>query len=354
MKTQFLNNSKLGIFIFAFVFFATTINAQTTVNNNPNTSADFTDLQTAIDAASNGDIIYVQQSPTSYGAITINKGLTIVGRSHSDSGYKTTVDGVTFAAGASNTTLKGLKISSVIEEGIGSTITDLKFFDNDISSFQLGSTDTFNNVLIQGNILRGSLYIYSNTSNVLVNNNIVFCSGVYLYNTATLLFSNNVMALYYGVNIGNSSTGLLNIDNCIFIGNYGVNNSLVTLTPGTGTIQINNCITYNYGSGSYDFSTGAGITINANNQENTDPLFTSVDPASTTSIAAAFGQVFDGSNDDLTLQAGSPVNDDGLFQGYNFKYFGTPTGIPSIKVDSYSSTVPKNSNLTVTITAKTN
>ena len=354
MKTQFLNNSKLGIFILAFTFIAITINAQTTVNNNPNTSADFTDLQTAIDAATNGDIIYVQQSPTSYGAITINKGLTIVGRSHSDSGYKSEVGIITFADGASNTTLKGLKTSSVTESNLGATITDLKFFDNEIANFSLGNADTFNNVLIQGNILRGSLYMYANTSNVLINNNVIFAGGIYLYNTATLLFSNNVLALYYGVNIGNSSTGLLNIDNCIFIGNYGVNNSLVTLTPGSGTIQVNNCITYNYGSGTYDFSTGTGITINANNQENTDPLFTSVDPASTTSIAAAFMSVFDGANDDLTLQAGSPVNDDGLFQGYTFKNFGTPTGIPSIKVDSYSSTVPKNSNLTVTITAKTN
>ena len=51
---------------------------------------------------------------------------------------------------------------------------------------------------------------------------------------------------------------------------------------------------------------------------------------------------------------GSGGVDMGIYEGYNFKQFGTPTGYPSIKIDSYSATVPKNSNLTVTIKAKTN
>ena len=284
MKTQFLNKSKLSIFVLVCTFLITAMTAQTTVNNNPNTSADFTDLQAAIDVASNGDIIYVQQSPTSYGTITINKGLTIVGRSHSDSGYKSETGNITFAAGSSNTTLKGLKIGGISEAFTSSTITDLKFFDNDITSFGLGSTDTFDNMLIQGNIIKSTFYIYTNTSNVLVNNNIFFSTQLEFYNTATLLFSNNVMAYYEGPNFSNRSTGLLNIDNCIFIGNSNNGAKTIKLNPLSGTIQVNNCITYNYDAATvYTFTTGTGITIAANNQENVDPLFTSVDTSGTTS-----------------------------------------------------------------------
>ena len=356
MKTQFLYNSKFGIFILAFTFFATAINAQTTVNNNPNTSADFADLQAAIDAATNGDIIYVQQSPTSYGAITINKELTIVGRSHSDSGYKSEIGTIFFDAGSSNTTIKGLKMNGIADAvSIMATITNLTIFDNDIGGgINIGSSKTYDNILIQGNIIRSASWIRANTSNVLVNNNIFFSSQLNFYNTATLLFSNNIMAYWAGTSFTNNSTGLLNIDNCIFINNTS-QDRITNFNPLSGTIQVNNCITYNYGTGTFVFATGTGITINANNQEGTDPLFTSVDPSSPESIASADNtSKFDAANDDLTLQGGSPVSDDGLFQGYNFKNFGTPTGIPSIKVDSYSSTVPKNSNLTVTITAKTN
>ncbi len=350
--TLFKTKSLIVCFLFAtsFMFAQTTY----TVNNNTGVSTDFTDLQAAIDGATNGDILYVQQSATSYGAITINKGLTIVGRSHGDSGYKTEIGTITFDAGSSNTTLKGLKISTIIEAASGSTITDLAFFDNKITTFQLGSTDTFNNVLIQGNQITNALYIYANTSNVLVSNNLFSANTIYFGMTSTVLFSNNIMSYYAGTSISNATTGLLNISNCIFISNYATNAATVTLNPGSGTIQVDNCVTYSYdAAGSYVFSTGAGITINANVQENTDPLFTNVSTTAP-SIGSPFNGLLDSANDDLTLQAGSPVSDAGIFQGYNFKNFGTPTGVPSIKVTSYSATVPKNGNLSVTIEAKTN
>tara|TARA_R110002096_G_scaffold56474_4_gene144114 strand:- start:3162 stop:4235 length:1074 start_codon:yes stop_codon:yes gene_type:complete len=357
MKNFILKTKKS--FIICFLLSSVCAFAQTThtVNNNANTSADFTDLQAAIDAAANGDIIYVQQSATSYGEITINKGLTIIGRSNGDASYKSEVGRIYLDAGASNTTVKGLKISDIQESANTSIITDVSFFDNDITSgIYLGSTDTFNNVLFQGNIIRSSITIYTNTSNVLITNNIILSSALYFYMTDTLLFSNNVFGYYAGVGIYNYASSLLNISNSIFTSNYYGNNITTTLSnQGGGTIQVDNCLTYDYyGSGSNNFSTGAGITINSNVQENIDPLFTAVDVNSSNSIANVGTNNFDPINDDLTLQAGSPVIDDGLFEGYNFKNFGTPTGYPSIKVLANSATVPKNGNLSVTIEAKTN
>ena len=50
------------------------------VNNNTDFDADFTTLQAAVTAASNGDTIYVEGSATQYEGATINKPLTIVHR----------------------------------------------------------------------------------------------------------------------------------------------------------------------------------------------------------------------------------------------------------------------------------
>ena len=48
-----------------------------TVDNNVNSPADYTDLQTAIDAATAGDTIYVAGSNTTYGAKNVTKKLNI-------------------------------------------------------------------------------------------------------------------------------------------------------------------------------------------------------------------------------------------------------------------------------------
>ncbi|KXX67918.1 hypothetical protein [Flammeovirga sp. SJP92] len=49
------------------------------VNNFEELKADFTDAQAAIDAASIGDTILFEQSPISYGSITIEKQLVLLG-----------------------------------------------------------------------------------------------------------------------------------------------------------------------------------------------------------------------------------------------------------------------------------
>ena len=53
-----------------------------TVDNNVPSGAMYLDLQQAIDAANNGDIIYVSGSETRYGDITIDTRLTLIGTGH--------------------------------------------------------------------------------------------------------------------------------------------------------------------------------------------------------------------------------------------------------------------------------
>ncbi|MCB0398024.1 MAG: hypothetical protein KDD26_00070 [Winogradskyella sp.] len=335
------------IFTLTLVFNTSYSQTTHTVNNNTGTTADFTDLQTAIDATANGDIIYVQQSATSYGDITINKALTIIGRSHSDASYTSEIGTLYLDAGASNTTIKGLKINGIYDgSSTAESINNIVISDNKIDVFTLGSSHFFNNVLMQGNYINSQFTIYTNTANVLISNNIIGAQYIESFMVDTLLLSNNIFSSYTGVYFYNYTPDLMNISNCIFVSNYA-SPSTINFYNNSGTYQVDNCLTYNYDTnGTYDIVPDGSATINVNMQQNTDPLFTNINlPLYSSTIDP---------NDDLTLQTGSPVSDDGLYQGYNFKMFGTPTTYPSLKVTSYSSTVPKNGNLTVTIEAKTN
>jgi hypothetical protein len=341
---------------FFFLLTSVFLFAQTTVNNNAGASTDFTSLQAAVDAATAGDVIYVQHSPTSYGNVILNKGVTIIGRSSRDNGYRTTVGTIQVAGGATGAVIRGLNISSVTETGSVSSISNLSFFDNDVTStFFVASAHNVDNILIQGNIFRSSFYNYAKSSNILVTNNIFLSPSLFFYTVDTLLFSNNVIAAQStGANLYNQSTsGLLNISNCIFVINSGATRT-IDLVEGSGSIQVDNCISYNYNSSwAYNFETGAGITINANVQSNINPLFTNIDTNLNQSIAGTSAD-FDPVIDDLTLQGTSTVTDAGLYEGYNFINNGNPTGYPSLKVTNYSPTVPKNGNLSVTIEAQTN
>lgn len=344
------------ILVLCFLLASSILAAQTTytVNNTASTAADFTDLQTAINTVAAGSILYIQQSPTSYGTITLNKKLTLIGRSHSDPSYKTEVGQISIAAGASDSTIKGLLIANVAESGSGGILSNIIFLDNNITSgISIGNSHTFNNTLIQGNILKGALYLYDKASNNLITNNLIFCSSLTFYKVDTLLVSNNVFC-YYGQYIYNySASDVLNISNCIFITNYP-GAPTVNLIRGSAAIQVNNCVTYNYSTTStLGFTTGTGITISANVKLNTNPLFTNVGLIAPGLASPYNTSTYDPATDNLTLQAGSPVTDGGIFKDYNFKLYGNPTGYPSIKVLENSATVPKNGNLSVTIEAKT-
>ncbi len=167
-------------------------------------------------------------------------------------------------------------------------------------------------------------------------------------------FGNNIFGYYLGVTINNETASLLNIQNSIFVCSFSSNRPVgLTSNPG-GSILVDNCISYNYGAGTVDFTPAAGLTVNANTQQNIDPMFTSVDPNNTNSISNASPGNFDPINDNLNLLGGSTVVDDGIYEGYSFKNFGTPNGYPSIKVIASNASVPKNGTLSVTIEAKTN
>ena len=92
MKATFTLKNTIILVAFLGVF---TLNAQTYVDNNVGANANFSSLQDAIDAAADNDVIYIQPSLNSYGTVTINKRLTIVGSSHSDPSKRSFLDRIT-------------------------------------------------------------------------------------------------------------------------------------------------------------------------------------------------------------------------------------------------------------------
>lgn len=355
MKNIFIKTEK--IFVLCFLFASSFLAAQTTytVNNNPNTAADFTNLQTAINTVAAGSILYVQQSPTTYSNVIITKKITLIGRSHSDASFKSSVGSLNFGTGSSDSVIKGLDISSIGENSSGATIENIVLADNKIGSISIGSSHTFTNTVVQGNVITSSINLSNKASNTLITNNLIFSSSLSFYDADTLLISNNIFCYGYGVNIYNYTTSdVLNISNCIFIINYGVNTN-VNLVPGTGSIQVNNCVTYNYNTTfTYDFKTGAGITISSNVKSNINPLFTTIGLVAPGLASPNNTSTFNPATDNLTLRATAPIPAASIFKDYNFNLLGTPKGYPTIKVIENSATVAKNGNLSVTIEAKTN
>ena len=114
------------LLLISFLFFCfCSLNAQIiTVDNNENSSADYTDLQEAIDNANPGDTIFVSGSETSYGNIIIEDQVLIFGAGISPNnqfGRETKVGTVSIARvaddtkNASSSTLTGLKLSGAFD-----------------------------------------------------------------------------------------------------------------------------------------------------------------------------------------------------------------------------------------------
>jgi hypothetical protein len=74
-----------------------------TVSNNPSSGGQYTDIQSAITAASVNDTIYVSGSAITYAAATINKRITLIGAGYANTGTPYSM----------NTLINGLTIDSV-------------------------------------------------------------------------------------------------------------------------------------------------------------------------------------------------------------------------------------------------
>src|SRR5690554_3302449 len=117
-----MKNNLLPVLL--LLIFSSSHAANWRVNNSPGIDADFTTLQAAHDAASEGDSIYVEGSLTNYdnnGTVNISKQIVIIGPGYFlgqnpfTQAIKTTANFnvIIFATGAEGSSIMGLVVSRI-------------------------------------------------------------------------------------------------------------------------------------------------------------------------------------------------------------------------------------------------
>ncbi|WP_203256226.1 right-handed parallel beta-helix repeat-containing protein [Hyunsoonleella ulvae] len=319
-----------------------------TVDNSVGANAQYSDLQSAISAASNGDTIYVHASETNYGIININKQLTIIGFSHGDADKKTFIDDIVLLDNASNSKFSGLYITDDVYTNNSTVLTGIVIENCYIDSVLLFSNAGVDDILVRGNIIYqiGSTSASSNNNNytnaIISNNIILYYIGLKNYNSITI--KNNVfLGPYFDYPVYNARSvdGSVTAQNNIFYFNRSS-----SFDPNAAGVIFENCLTYNLGSGSITALSGS------NNINDQNPNFVSADDTS-----------FNPAIDNYNLQAGSPAIgsgtggvDMGIYDGsvFSFNNSGFTNGIPTVKITNITDRIAPEANLSVTIDTNAN
>ncbi|MBF8150284.1 hypothetical protein ITJ86_10280 [Winogradskyella sp. F6397] len=293
-----------------------------TVDNRDQAGGQFTDLQAAIDAASAGDIIQVHPSSDSYGDITIDKMLTIMGLGHNPAntnGEVSTIRYITFINNSAGSIIKGLSISRILcgNSTISPDHDNMHIINNHFSSSVQGST-TDN--LSDGWVIEGNYF--SNTSTNInsqngtddweVKNNFFKGNVQWLNNTS--IVTNNIFITTYASEtfFSNCSSPLVN--NNIFI----ATDNLTEIGIHNSTITFVNNMTYSY------YGSTIAPLPGSNNLNNTNPLF---EDATLESVTDFYSSNYDLASGSPGINAGSDGTDIGLF-GNNFPF--DPNGRPNL------------------------
>lgn len=359
--------------------------------NAPTGANIFPTIQQAVDAASAGDFIYIQPSPTTYGSVIIEKELHLVGIGFNldkDLPHESTMTDITLRNNVdnlinpSNSTITGLDIRDIYpnkRSGLDYTLSGVKIYNCEINRLYWSSAATYpvlDALEIYDNYITGGITFANAVLNGLVRNNLI--TGSFdLRSTSpnSIIITNNII---YG-SIDKSSFGdNLIIQNNYFIGSKGntvsfsvmldaiiANNIFYGRTPSNATggnststnFQRNiftNNLSYETGNDELPPSGGGVDNSGDGNIEGSSPLFTNVLILNSWSSAYNF-----------TLQAGSPAlnagsdgSDIGItggpypFTGTNFILDTTP--LPTIQILNTSSVINPGDDLDVRIKAKSN
>lgn len=343
MKTFYI------ILVLCCFFAVSALDAQVirTFSNIEGETSEFSNLQEVINASSDGDFIYVSSSPNTYGNLTINKRLTLVGSGHNPETNDPLISQlgqVTLAAGSSGSQIIGFRIFLLTFSGSATEINDITIKRNNLNqtvSTAISINSNSRNWTIEENIIGR---IGSNSGPGfqelhLIRNNIIvgFVSGV-KFST----FSNNVFKTTGEIFTPQISQSNNIINNIFFQNNLNNDfaaNRLVNCT-------INNNIFFGPNNPT---SLPEGNNNTGENNLFVNPLFANV-PNNT----------FNYSNDYMLqassqgINAGTDGSDIGLFGGIGYTVSGEPA-IPQVSIlNILNSIVPQNGNLNVRIEGRAN
>jgi len=297
------------------------------VNNRDGVDADFTTLQAAIDGASAGDTLYLEGSPTSYGAGTFDKQLVVFGAGYwldendptQAYQYESKTGRLTFNSGSEGSVVMGLYIydgGSWDKYAVVVNCSQINISRNFIYAYMSygQSTDKAYGIKVNGNL-----------TNINITQNWIYAYIIYSYTAIAVeiggILSNSQITnnflrgrnQYNGAHTGismstNSTSTDLIISNNVIWGNITTYN----------TIHNNNIlISGNYNNGTNDLTShnlcsGTQYADENGNQQNVDMETVFLD--------------HDGYIDnDYFLKAGSPAINAGV-NGHDCGVFGTGTG----------------------------
>jgi len=333
----------ISIISILLLFLSFNVNATVHRVNNTGADADFDNLQDAHNAALSGDTLYIEASPSTYGNITINKKIHLIGpgyRLTENTGLQANVSNakvafITLQNGCSETSIQGLYIESSISGSSNHSFSDIIITRNlIIGGIYFSSSNPIEDIFIIGNEIRGTQNTYysirtlgASPKNLIVLNNI-FRHATYAYisliNSTSAIFTNNI---FEGRNI--ITTG------CDFQNNIMI----------TGTIDNPTLNTF-----SYNISTGTQFPAGNNNQQN----------VSNSSIFVGWPSIGNFSEDGrFALLDGSPAEGAGN-GGVDCGIFAGPSpyilsGIPPIPtIYKFESPNVVTGNFTITLSTRSN
>lgn len=209
-------------FLFASLAFCVKVYATVrTVSNTPGTVAQFTTIQAAVNASTNGDTIYVHGSTVNYTGFSINdKRLVVIGPGRAPIQSFMAVPAMVMdmtisGSGSSNTEIHGLHFISTINMTSFNHPDNIRFIRNFFgSSISIGTgTNTYSGFLFESNWFDNTGFSVAQScffQNFIVRNNVFYCgnsnanvSG--FYNSISVIFDHN---LFYGPSTLNAPTNV--------------------------------------------------------------------------------------------------------------------------------------------------
>lgn len=250
-----------------------------TVSNNAKIPAQFTDLPTAVEKASEGDTIYIHGSTESYGNVEITKRLVLIGAGYAPqnaNNHKSILGTVTFKY---NETLlqdgSGSVLKGVEAYRIYGTATDVSVSRCHITSLIQPDAEgwmIYNNLIYIVEYLHANCKVYNNiitgaleqtySDKVIVSNNLFIGSGNALYDVKNVIFTNNI---YFGKNPLGSYTDYNSFTNNSSFGNDNSSFIVGTNTGGDNYPKVNPLFTK---TGSTAFEWDAVYTL-----QESSPIF---------------------------------------------------------------------------------
>jgi hypothetical protein len=349
------------------------------VSNNPNIPGQYSNLQTAIDAAAPDDTIYVQGSTTSYGDVAITKKLNIIGSgmmpdntSHlgttlGEIRYRVSADGTSSPSGSTitgcNIYILYLCISNMY------SVSNISIYRNRISSISgsgYNSVSSYAGIHIYNNIV-GTLYIDLLGGNSVVNNNIII-NGV--QSTGYIDRGNWVLANNF---IGERIAGCYNatiVNNIIYSSSSSFNNN-------SSNRYCNFTKNHFYSYNNYQFSGNFLNNPSENNTFNTtyenilnqNPSFvkyTISDPMYSYSMSNppsgpfvdfhlnndSPGKNYGTDGTDIGIYGGTTPFVEGATTDSRFRYFPMPAMPQMLDLTITNPSIPSNSSLNVNFSAE--